>query len=67
MDPPAPRRSFDPVPYTEGVTDMDKRARVNKANDKKKRTEHPSSPVRKLRSSRNRRRTQSAEERWGRS
>ena len=48
MDPPAPRRSFDPVPYTEGVTDMDERARVNKAKDKKKRTEHPSSPVRKL-------------------
>ena len=41
-------RSFDPVPYTEGVTDMDERARVNKAKDKKKRTEHPSSPVRKL-------------------
>ena len=41
-------RSFDPVPYTEGITDMDERARVNKAKDKKKRTEHPSSPVRKL-------------------
>ena len=27
---------------------MDERARVNKAKDKKKRTEHPSSPVRKL-------------------
>ena len=40
--------SFDPVPYTEGVTDMDEWARVNKAKDKKKRTERPSSPVRKL-------------------
>ena len=36
------------MPYTEGVTDMDERARVNKAKDNKKRTERPSSPVRKL-------------------